>query len=409
MAEAERQFERALEVAPNDAQALNVVALAALRNGNLPHARELLNRAVAAHPADPLSHHHLGRVCDAVGDAQGALSAHSRAVQLRPDFQVARLFFGLALHRSGQSQAALLQLARVLNEAQSQGRWVDAQTTPPPLRPALEQAVGVFRAGRRQAIARLLDPFAQEYGRSELARVERCVRIFLREEQPEYSDARQKPTFLYFPGLGAQPYIDRSKLSWIPALEAQTEAIRAELLTLLPSSSGRERVFTSEQLEQQNLRGLDAPPSWTGYYFYRHGQRREDNCASCPVTARAIDALPLVRLREHGPEVLYSVFTPGTELLPHRGVTNTRLVGHLPLIIPENCALEVGGEIHQWQPGRVVVFDDTYEHGAWNRSKETRVVMIFDTWHPGLTEVERAAVTTLVSYLGDFRKDVEAA
>jgi aspartate beta-hydroxylase len=168
-------------------------------------------------------------------------------------------------------------------------------------------------------------------------------------------------------------------------------------------------VFHDEALEQMHLRGLDVPPSWTGYYFYRHGVRREDNCTSCPATARALDRLPLVHVREHGPEVLYSVFTPGTHLLPHRGVTNTRLVGHLPLIVPENCALNVGGEVHQWQPGKVVVFDDTYEHEAWNRSQQTRVVMIFDVWHPGLTEVERLAVTALVGAIGDFRKAVEAA
>jgi aspartate beta-hydroxylase len=107
--------------------------------------------------------------------------------------------------------------------------------------------------------------------------------------------------------------------------------------------------------------------------------------------------------------VLYSVFTPGTHLLPHKGVTNTRLVGHLPLIIPDDCALSVGGEVHVWKPGKVVVFDDTYEHEAWNRSGQTRVVMIFDVWHPHLTEAERVAVTDLVGAIGDFRKAVETA
>jgi aspartate beta-hydroxylase len=55
------------------------------------------------------------------------------------------------------------------------------------------------------------------------------------------------------------------------------------------------------------------------------------------------------------------------------------------------------------------VFDDTYEHEAWNRSQQTRVVMIFDVWHPLLTEVERLAVADLVAAIGDFRKTVEAA
>jgi len=33
-----------------------------------------------------------------------------------------------------------------------------------------------------------------------------------------------------------------------------------------------------------------------------------------------------------------------------------------------------------------VFFDDTYEHEAWNRSGETRVVLILDCWNPYLTE-----------------------
>jgi aspartate beta-hydroxylase len=94
------------------------------------------------------------------------------------------------------------------------------------------------------------------------------------------------------------------------------------------------------------------------------------------------------------------VFTPGTHLLPHRGVTNARLVAHLPLIVPEECALRVGGELHHWQEGRVVVFDDTYEHEAWNRSTRNRVVMIFDIWNPYLTEVERLAIAELIPQMG---------
>ena len=151
------------------------------------------------------------------------------------------------------------------------------------------------------------------------------------------------------------------------------------------------------------------PPSWTGYYFYRHGERREDNSTACPKTAAALLPLPLSRVRGHGPEVLYSVFTPGTHLLPHRGVTNTRVVGHLPLIIPEDCALKVGGEVHAWVEGRTVVFDDTYEHEAWNRSDSTRVVLIFDLWNPYLTEIERLAFADLIAAIGDFRETVEKA
>ena len=179
------------------------------------------------------------------------------------------------------------------------------------------------------------------------------------------------------------------------------------MLRLLPSEQGRERVFASEDVERQNLRGTIGAPGWDGYYFYRHGVRRDQNCVRCPVTSAALDQLPLSRVREHGPEVLFSIFTAGTHLLPHRGVTNTRVVGHLPLIVPQDCALNVGGELHVWQEGQVVVFDDTYEHEAWNRSKETRVVLIFDLWNPYLTESEQAAVTDVVAAIGDLREAIE--
>jgi aspartate beta-hydroxylase len=82
-------------------------------------------------------------------------------------------------------------------------------------------------------------------------------------------------------------------------------------------------------------------------------------------------------------------------------------VGHLPLIVPGDCALNVGGESHVWQEGRIVVFDDTYEHEAWNRSSEPRVVLIFDVWNPHLTEVERSAVADIVEAIGSFREAME--
>ncbi len=77
--------------------------------------------------------------------------------------------------------------------------------------------------------------------------------------------------------------------------------------------------------------------------------------------------------------------------------------------MPRDCALNVGGEIHVWQEGKVVVFDDTYEHEAWNRSEDTRVVLIFDLWNPYLTESEQAAVTDVVAAVGDLREAIEHA
>jgi aspartate beta-hydroxylase len=372
-AEAERACEAVLERSPEDVEALNIAAVAALRDGGADRAIPMLERAI----------------------------------RLKPDFHLARLHYGALLEQSGDGQGALMQFARALLDAQAHGKWVDSGTTPPGLRAIVRRAAQMVRARRRSLLSEVVESLAARYGRGSLGRVEKCLRIYLGDEAATRPDPRQQPSFLYFPDIPASPYLERGLFPWIARLESATGAICDELSRLLPSAQGRERVFTTDELERENLRGTDEAPSWNGYYFYRHGVRRAENCESCPATAAAIDLLPLSRVRDHGPEVLFSVFTPGTHLLPHRGVTNTRVVGHLPLIVPADCALKVGGEVHAWKEGEVVVFDDTYEHEAWNRGRSTRVILIFDVWNPHLTETERAAVADIVEAIGDFREAVE--
>jgi len=241
-----------------------------------------------------------------------------------------------------------------------------------------------------------------------MRRVEDCLAVHVGDRRAAPEDPRQKPSFLFFPGLPAKPYFERSDVPWIGELERQTAAIRDELIAVLPRAEQSERVFANEAEEQQGLRASQGAPTWNGFYFYRHGEPRNENRALCPRTAAALDALPLVHIREHAPEVMFSVLTPGTHILPHRGVTNTRVVCHLPLIVPEECALVVGGKIHVWREGRAVVFDDTYEHEAWNRGKRTRVVLILDVWNPHLSLAEREAVAALVEATGDFNKAAAA-
>jgi aspartate beta-hydroxylase len=407
--EAERAFLRVLDSNPFDLQALNIVGLASIRMGQLHRAREVLERAVSTRPDHAASQHHLGRALELLGDLRGAADHYSRATRLDANLPAARLHLAAVLDRLGDADAALVQYCRVMSDVQTQGKWVDRTTTPPALVPLVEQAVQRVRNGRRAMLDALLTPLAAEFGSDELQRVQWMLRIYLGEEPAIYSDPRQRPTFLFFPGLPTAPYLDRSLFEWLPEFEAQTPAILDELMSLLPQGTGSERVFSSAALEDENLRGTRGPPSWTGHYFYRSGERRDDNCAACPRTSAALDKLPLSRVAGHGPEVLHSVFTPGTHLLAHKGVTNTRVVGHLPLIVPPDCALRVGGEDHVWQEGRVVVFDDTYEHEAWNRSDHTRVVMIFDMWNPHLTPVERLATVRLVETIGEFRATMTQA
>lgn len=405
--EAEAAYARLLEAEPEQPEALHVLGLGALRRGDTNQAEQWLARAIQCAPHDAALRHHFGRVHELRGELTRAADEYSMACRLDGTQRVARLHLGSVLERLGQKEQANLHYARALREAQDAGEWLDARSTPAPLTTLVEHASRSVRAASRSLFAQLLAPLAARYGREALTRVERCIRIYLNEETVTTPDSRQRPTFLYFPDLPTTPYFDPKLFGWRDTIEAATPRIRAELDGLLPSAAGSERVFSSDALEHENLRGGEAPPSWTGYYFYRHGERRAENCLACPTTAAALDRVSLCHVRAHGPEVLFSVFTAGTHLLPHRGVTNTRLVAHLPLIVPDDCALVVGGETHVWREGKLVVFDDTYEHEAWNRSDRTRVVLIMDVWNPHLAEVERAAVADLVAAIGDFRHSYE--
>ena len=74
---------------------------------------------------------------------------------------------------------------------------------------------------------------------------------------------------------------------------------------------------------------------------------------------------------------------------------NTRLICHLPLIVPPGCRFRVGDEVRAWEVGKLLIFDDTIEHEAWNDGVEDRIVLIFDVWRPELTEKEKEELTAL--------------
>ena len=98
------------------------------------------------------------------------------------------------------------------------------------------------------------------------------------------------------------------------------------------------------------------------------------------------------------------MLTPGTTIKPHYGVSNVRHVVHLPLLVPGDCALNViGAGEHHWREGELMMFDDTYQHEAWNRSDSTRVVLLMDCWNPYLSEVEKIAVRALIETISGLR------
>jgi aspartyl/asparaginyl beta-hydroxylase (cupin superfamily) len=113
-----------------------------------------------------------------------------------------------------------------------------------------------------------------------------------------------------------------------------------------------------------------------------------------------LDRVPQPKMKGAGPNAMFSLLAPHTHIPPHVGVSNARLVCHLPLIVPEHCWFRVGAETREWNPGHAFLFDDTIEHEAMNDSDSLRVVFIFDVWHPDLSQAERDAVAALIGSEG---------
>jgi len=405
-AAAEAAFRRALTLDPDNLEAAHFIGVRSGIDGNHAAALTLLQRAVELDPRNAPLLKDLAVTYLELGRAPEATATFTRALEIDPEFFVARLHLAFLQEEAGNDRDALANYFGAVTKAQAQGRWLSEASTARVLRPLVLHAMDRIDSGRRKLFADLLAPLREAHGDAALARVQQCVEILLNAREANYPDSRQRPKFLYFPGPPATTFFDEALFPWHAVLEENFAVIRGELEAVLADNDGVVPFLTFDSPEQASgyLAGDGAPPNWDAFFFYRHGERNDVNCQRCPRTAAIIDSLPLVRIREHAPEICFSVLTPGTHILPHRGVTNTRLVTHFPLIVPENCAIVVGGETHEWRQGECFAFDDTFEHEAWNRGTSTRVVLLMDCWNPHLTAVEREAVALLVEAIGDFNR-----
>lgn len=173
--------------------------------------------------------------------------------------------------------------------------------------------------------------------------------------------------------------------------------IREEVLALRSSSIQKESGFqpyrapSSTKKDKQGsgtTRGTAAHDSgeWNIYYLYLHNIDFSANRERVPETVKLLKSIP--RFYDHA---MFSNLASTTHVTKHHGPTNKKLRIHLPLYVPEeknSCRLRVGDETRASVEGRVVVFDDSFEHEAWNDSKKSRVVLIFDIWHPDLSDQE---------------------
>jgi aspartyl/asparaginyl beta-hydroxylase (cupin superfamily) len=206
----------------------------------------------------------------------------------------------------------------------------------------------------------------------------------------------QEPRYYYFPGLPQTQFYERDAFPWLQALEAATADIREELLGVLNDPSAfAPYVQEHANRPRKDQAGMIDNPAWSAFFLWKNGEIVAENAARCPKTMQALQDLPFARVPNRSPSILFSLLQAGAHIPPHNGLVNTRLICHLPLIVPGRCRFRVGNEIREWETGKAWLFDDTIEHEAWNDSDRTRVILLFDVWRPELSAEERRLVVSL--------------
>ncbi|WP_244624400.1 aspartyl/asparaginyl beta-hydroxylase domain-containing protein [Sphingomonas sp. So64.6b] len=360
---------------------------------NFTRAQALLREAAEVQPGDFAILMRLAGVSRALSQPRVALDAVHRALAVAPLDFAALLMRASLLERIGDPSAG---------EAWSRAL---AQRPDGPLPPQLEPVVAegeqrctAWLDAREARLKAAMTGPEQAADIAERKRIARFRTNALRRTRPFHSE----PTHFHFPELTEREFHPSELFPWLVELEAATDLIAAEFGTVM----GAERAELVPYIQYpdhaplRQWQALNRNPDWTAIHLMQNGRRIDANARHCPQTMSLLDRIPQPRIAGCSPNAMFSLLAPGTRIPPHTGVANTRLVCHLPLIVPEGCWFRVGAETRAWQRGAAFLFDDTIEHEAMNPSDLLRVVFIIDAWHPDLSPTEQAAIKAMMEAEG---------
>ncbi|XP_017685110.1 PREDICTED: aspartyl/asparaginyl beta-hydroxylase isoform X2 [Lepidothrix coronata] len=190
-------------------------------------------------------------------------------------------------------------------------------------------------------------------------------------------------------GLKAQPWWTARETGYtelVKSLEKNWKLIRDEGLAVMDKKSS---LFLPED---ENLREKG---DWSQFTLWQQGRKNENACKSVPKTCALLERFPEATGCRRG-QIKYSIMHPGTHVWPHTGPTNCRLRMHLGLVIPkEGCRIRCAQENRAWEEGKVLIFDDSFEHEVWQDAENYRLIFIVDVWHPELTAQQRRTLPAI--------------
>ncbi|MDO9411858.1 MAG: aspartyl/asparaginyl beta-hydroxylase domain-containing protein [Pseudolabrys sp.] len=175
--------------------------------------------------------------------------------------------------------------------------------------------------------------------------------------------------------VGNPPIYDNAVFPWAREIEAEWPAIRKELDKVLV----RKEDLPGFHELSSDVATISKDRGWKTFLLCGYGFKSDANIEQCPETWRICQKIPGLTT------VMFSIFEPNKHLPAHRGPYNGVLRLHLGLKVPEpreDLGIRVENEVYRWKEGEVVIFDDAYEHEAWNKTSDTRVVLFVDFIKP---------------------------
>lgn len=190
-------------------------------------------------------------------------------------------------------------------------------------------------------------------------------------------------------GLKAQPWWtpkDTGYMDLVKTLERNWRIIRDEAQSVMDKTTG---LFVPEE---ENLREKG---EWGQFTLWQQGKKAGEACRSVPKTCGLLERYPEATGCKRG-QIKFSVMQPGTHVWPHTGPTNCRLRMHLGLVIPKTgCKIRCTNDTRAWEEGKVLIFDDSFEHEVWQDADSYRLIFIVDVWHPELTQYQRQTLSSI--------------
>jgi aspartate beta-hydroxylase len=384
VAAAEQLLGDALARQPGEPQALNLLGMIALDRRDFAVASAHFRGAAAADPKEAALWMNVASAERGLGAAEGERAALQAAIDID--------------QRNLMAQIRMAQLQQRLDERQgaadSWGKALALSAGLPDLPPALVETLAQARdfvTAHQAEFAAFVEAGVAAQLTAADAVTQRRFQACLDREFGRRTIYQNHCSGLHYPFLPADEYFDRQHFAWMDALEAQTDAIRAEFLAMVADGGEAIRPYVRQDAgtPQNKWTALDGSLDWGAAFLWEYGVRNEAVCAACPQTVGALEALPRADIPGRAPSAFFSLLRPRSRIPAHTGVTNTRAIVHLPLVVPPGCFFRVGGETRAWQEGTAFAFDDTIEHEAWNDSDHLRVVLIFDVWNPHLSLAEQ--------------------